>query len=139
MPRERTYAGIVGDWQRLLAPVAANGEELAHLEVSRAKLEALLAKAVQLTKDQAARAAAKQEASQQLRTIIPEGQRLANLLRVGIREHYGPRAEKLAEFELQPFRGRVSRKQKPAPEEPVPPGSSPSSPSTPQEPFKAES
>jgi hypothetical protein len=133
MSQETTYAGIVGDWQRLLAPVKANGEELAHLEVPRAKLEALMARAVELNKEQAARAADKQEASRQLREIIPEGNRLANLLRVGIREHYGPRAEKLSEFELQPFRGRAPRKSKPSPEGPVTPGGgSPSPPTTPE-------
>ena len=116
MAQETTYAGIVGDWQRLLAPVKANGEELAHLEVPRAKLEALVARVVELNKEQAARTAAKQEASKQLRVLLPAGNRLANLLRVGIREHYGPEAEKLAEFTLQPFRGRAPRKPKPTPE-----------------------
>jgi len=130
MSQETTYAGIVGDWQRLLAPVKANGEELAHLEVPRAKLEALMGRAVELNQEQAARAAAKQEASQQLRAIIPEGNRLAALLRLGIKEHYGPRAEKLAEFELKPFRGRAPRKPKPSPEGPVTPGNSSSSPPT---------
>jgi hypothetical protein len=139
MARERTHAGMVGDWQRLLAPVQANGEELAHLAAPRAKLEALMNRAVQLNQEQAARAAAKQEASRQLREVFPEGQRLANLLRVGIREHYGPRAEKLAEFDLQPFRGRASRKAKPAAEGPAAGGDSPSPPGAPGEPGNAES
>ena len=132
MAQETTYAGIVGDWQRLLAPVKANGEELAHLEVPRAKLEALIARAVELNKEQAARTAAKQETSKLLREILPEGRRLAALLRLGIKEHYGPRAEKLAEFQLQPFRGRAPRKPKPSPEGPVAPGNSPSPPTTPE-------
>jgi hypothetical protein len=128
MSQETTYAGIVGDWQRLLEPVKANGEELAHLEVPRAKLEALVSRAVELNKEQAARTAAKQEASKQLRAILTEGRRLATLLRTAVKEHYGPRAEKLTEFELQPFRGRAPRKLKPAPEGPVATGPAPSPP-----------
>jgi hypothetical protein len=37
MSQERTYAGITGDWQRLLVPVKANGEELVHLQPFRGR------------------------------------------------------------------------------------------------------
>ena len=55
-----------------------------------------------------------------------EGQRVANAVRSLLKEPYGLRAEKLAEFGLQPFRGR-SRKVKPdVPATPEPPTSEPS-------------
>src|SRR5262245_57666767 len=131
MAQETTYAGILGDWQRLLGPLRDNSAELVHLEGLRAKLEGLLAQALAIQKEQAANKAAKQEASKRLRGIVPEGRRLANLMRVGVREHFGPRAEKLAEFNLQPFRGRPRLKAKPDPEEPKQPEpTSPSPPST---------
>ena len=56
-----------------------------------------------------------QELSKQIKTLVTEGQRLANLLRSALKEHYGIRSEKLAEFNVQPFRGR-RLKAKPAPE-----------------------
>lgn len=69
-----------GDWQRLLGPLEANGEDLAHLQVLRAKLETMASQAVRLTAEQAALTAAKQEASQQLRALLPMGRRLATTL-----------------------------------------------------------
>jgi hypothetical protein len=118
---------VLGTWRRLLESVNANREDLAHLEGSRAKLEALLARAVEVNAQQAARTAAKQEATRQLREFVIDGQRVATLLRVGIREHYGIRAEKLSEFSLQPFRGR-SRKAAPAAEGPAAPDPTPTPP-----------
>lgn len=38
--------------------------------------------------------------------MISEGQRLASVVRSAVKEHYGVREEKLAEFGMQPFRGR---------------------------------
>jgi hypothetical protein len=104
--KETTAAGKVGDWQRLLAPLVANADELKHLEVPRAKLAAMVAQAADLKQQQAAQRAAKQEASKQLQEMLNEGVRLATLLRQAVKQHYGIRSEKLAEFGLQPFRGR---------------------------------
>jgi hypothetical protein len=75
--------------------------------------------------------AGKQEASKQLNTFVTEGERLATVLQLAVKQHYGIRAEKLAEFGLQPFRGRT--KAKPAPETPGTPGASgaPGAPGTP--------
>lgn len=124
MPTETTYAGKIGDWQRLLEPITANSAELVHLEGSRTKLANLLAHAVAINKQQAAHRAAKQEQTVQLRTLIADGQRLANVLRAALKEHYGIRSEKLAEFGIQPFRGR-NRKVTPAPEDPGLPSAAP--------------
>lgn len=114
MGKERTYLGKLGSWQRLITTLLANMESLAHTEVPRAKLEALLAQAVEIAKQQGALTASKQELSKQLQGIISDGERTATALRVLIKEHYGPRSEKLAEFGMQPFRGRT-RKEKPLP------------------------
>jgi hypothetical protein len=107
--KETTVAGKVGDWQRLLAPLAANGDELKHLEVPRARLAEMVAQAADLKKQQAAQRAAKQASSRQLQEMLNEGQRLATLLRQSVKQHYGIRSEKLAEFGLQPFRGRKQK------------------------------
>lgn len=127
MLREKTYTGMLGRWQRLLAPLGANLAELAHLELPHGKLQALLARALEINQQQAALTASKQEMSRQLKQIMGEGERLATLLLMAVKEHYGIRAEKLAEFGLQPFRGRP-RTAKPAPETPDPAPPVPSNP-----------
>jgi hypothetical protein len=89
--------------------VRANSADLPHLEMPLARLEALLAQGVDLTKEQAVFQASKQEATQQLQTVLTEGTRLATLLRSALKQHYGPTSEKLAEFGLKPFRGLKAR------------------------------
>jgi hypothetical protein len=124
MPKERTFKGQLGYLQRLLATLNANSGELPHLEVSREQLEALVAQALEAAGRQAVHAAIKQEATQQLNTSLVESLRLANVLRLAVKQHYGIRAEKLAEFGMQPFRGRP-RKSATAPEPPPPPAETP--------------
>ena len=117
MAKETTYAGMLGSWRRLLAALEANAAELGHLEGSRAKLERLFAETLEANSEQAALKSSKQDASRQVQSLFTAGERLATVLRLAIKEHYGIRAEKLAEFGLQPFRGR--KKLTPAPEEPA--------------------
>jgi hypothetical protein len=78
----------------------------------------MLADAQETVKQQAALTAGKQEMSKKLKSQVVEGQRVANGLRKLLKEFYGVRSEKLAEFGLQPFRG-LKRKAA-APEEPTP-------------------
>jgi hypothetical protein len=113
-------------WERLIERVAANAPELAHLEVSRAKLEALMTQARQTAAAQAAQVAAKQQASQTMKTTIAEGERLATVLLVSVKEHYGPRSEKVAEFGLKPFRGRKAKVAPETPGTPAPGSPAPS-------------
>lgn len=120
--KETTYRGMWGDWQSLAAKLEVNQEELGHLETLRLKLAALVIQAMGISQQQDAMRASKQEFSKQLRKIAAEGNRLAALLRAGVKEHYGIREEKIAEFGLQPFRGR---KAKTAAEEPGKPNPEP--------------
>jgi hypothetical protein len=106
MARETTNAGKFGSMRRLSDAMAANQAEIQHLGVGQAKLEGLLTRAQEISQDQASRTAAKQEASKQLKILFTESERLATVLRLALKEHYGIRSEKLAEFGLQPFRGR---------------------------------
>ncbi len=118
MPNGKSYSEILGDLQRLLAAVNANAGDLQHLEGSRSSLEGLVSQAQVLSQEQAALTASKQDKTQELRIVVTEGQRLGTVLRFAVKQHYGISAEKLAEFGLQPFRGR-SRKVK-EPEAPPP-------------------
>jgi len=110
-----TYAGKVNDWQRILASVAANGTDLAHLAVPQAQLTALLTQVRELKEQQAASRAVKETASLQLQDAIAQGQRLAALMRQAVKQHYGPRSPKLTEFDVQPFRGRAKSVTTPTP------------------------
>jgi hypothetical protein len=119
MSREKTYAGMLGEWQKFLASLEAN-PDLAPLEPWRNKLAGLLAQGVEMSQQQAAMAAAKQEKSKQIKTLLLEGQRLLTGIRKMIADQYGVKAEKLTEFGMRPYRGRT-RKAKPGSENPEPP------------------
>jgi hypothetical protein len=92
--------------------VAANAVDLPHLESSRQKLETMLTEVKDLTLRQASLAASKQEVSKRLEELLNGGRKLATFIQNGVKEHYGAEAEKLAEFRLQPFRGRKAKEQK---------------------------
>ncbi|MEA2600731.1 MAG: hypothetical protein QOF89_1723 [Acidobacteriota bacterium] len=49
-------------------------------------------------KQQAAFTASKQEASKQLQRLLTEGQRVADVIRTVVKDHFGPREEKIAEL-----------------------------------------
>jgi hypothetical protein len=83
-----------------------------HLETLRVQLAEMALQVRELFKEQAALRAAKQDASKRLEVLLREGDRLATLIRQAIRQHFGIRSEKLAEFGLQPFRGRKARTEK---------------------------
>ena len=127
MTKESTYKGKFGDWDRLNTMLTANAAELAHLEPLRAQLAASLAQGQAHAAQQAVHTAAKQDTSQQLRNTVVEGDRLANLLRKALQQHYGIRSEKLVEFGVKTFRGRLRAKkvENPTPA-PVPVPSTPS-------------
>ncbi|MFY9826012.1 MAG: hypothetical protein WAM82_31875 [Thermoanaerobaculia bacterium] len=120
MSKETTDAGKQGNWRLLLAALVSNIAALAHLEPLRAQLAAQLDKLVEVHNQQAGLIASKQDMSKQLRTIVIEGDRLATLLRSAVKQHYGIRSEKVAEFGVQPFRGKA-RKVTPEPEPPTAP------------------
>jgi hypothetical protein len=119
MSKETTDAGKQGDWRGLFVKMEGNAD-LAYLEPLQAQLGA--------RQDSGSRQAAGRAHRQQAGSVeaVPggdhRGDRLATLLRSAIKQHYGIRTEKVAEFGVQPFRGK-SRKAKsvPVPETPVPP------------------
>jgi hypothetical protein len=104
----------------------AAAADLSHLDVLRGQLAALGAQALELKKQQDASRAPKQNSSQELQGMIASGQRLAALLRQAVKQHYGPWSEKLAEFNLKPFRGRAkSATPTPPPPPPTPAATAP--------------
>jgi len=86
--------------------LAANIEEIRHLKEPLARLDALLALLRQLTAEQASLTAKRQEVSKRIAELTNEAQKLLTFLDVGVKQHYGNRSEKLAEYGLQPFRSK---------------------------------
>jgi hypothetical protein len=126
MGNESTYKGKIEDWDRLQERLTANAADLAHLEVLRAQLGTVMEQARQIASTQAAQRAAKQTSSQSLKSVMIEGGRLASLLRAAVKQHYGPASEKVAEFGVQPFRGRKrTPKETPTPTPAPAPGPAP--------------
>lgn len=118
MSKETTDLGKQGDWQGLVVQVVANYPDLANLEPWRVQLGAQIDKASDISKQQATLTASKQDLSKQLRVVITEGDRLATLMRSAIKQHYGIRTEKVAEFGVKPFRGKPRKSKVPVPEIP---------------------
>lgn len=125
MPKETTYAGMMGEWQHLIATLEEKADEIPNLMGSREQLKAMLEKAQDASKRQTVLVAEKQEISQQLKGFINEGQRLAHIVRLSLKAHYGIRSEKLATFRLQPFRGRKVKESEPEAPTQTPPASTP--------------
>ncbi len=130
MLRENTNAGMLGQLVRFSAALTANSSELAHLEGMRLRFEKLVSEAQAIAQQQAALVASKQQASKRLQEMLTEGLRSATGLERLLQEFYGLRAEKLAEFGLQPFRGRRRKPPEDEPETPEPeaPGTTASPP-----------
>ncbi len=132
--RETRNAGIQGDLERLSATMEANKELLPQLESFRLKLGSIVTQSLDVSKQQAAFTASKQEASKQLRRLLTDGQRVADVIRTAVRDHFGPREEKIAEFGVQPFRGRKVKTPKATPSTPT----TPSAPAGSASPVKSD-
>jgi hypothetical protein len=124
------------DWGHLQERLTADAADLAHLEVLRTRLGTVMEQARQMAAAQAAQRAAKQGTSQTLKAAITEGDRLASLLRAAVKQHYGVRSEKLAEFGVQPFRGRKRTKQEAKQPQTPPPPATPSHPTSQDKPAQ---
>lgn len=126
MTRETTYAGKLGSLTKFTKVLAMNATEVPHLEGARIRLETMLGEVQETASQQAALVASKQETSKKLKSQMVEAERLATGIRKMLTEHYGLRSEKLAEFGMQPFRGRKGKEV--TPETPEPPAA-PTAPS----------
>lgn len=101
-----SYAKSVNEWQQTLLAVEGNAADLPQVELARQKLQTILTDIQDLRIEQAIHTASKQDATNRIGLLLTEGWKVATVLRTTIRHHYGNRSEKLAEFKLQPFRGR---------------------------------
>ena len=114
-----TFSKTVTDWELLATTVAANAEDLAHLEQTRLELSVMLQRAMELGVQQDRQQAESQQTSRALEETLRKGDALAARLRAGVRAKYGYKSEKLTEFQIRPI-GRRSRVQEPEPQPEAP-------------------
>jgi hypothetical protein len=105
----------MGDLQRLSVTMEANKELLPDLEPYRLKLTGIVTQVFDVAKQQSAHKAGKQESSKQLRKLLTQGNRVADVVRTAVKDHFGPEDEKVAEFGVQPFRSRKAKTATPTP------------------------
>ena len=121
MARLRRYLNVLNGWDQVAAAQEANAAEVPQMEAFLGKLRGLLEQARNLSAQQAALTADKQEVSKQLRKTIRQGQKLVDVMRTGAQAHFGVDSEKLVEWGVQPFRGRARKEATKPPESPKKP------------------
>jgi hypothetical protein len=104
MDRVRTYAETVNGWDELLTALDQNSAELAQLELPKQRLQTIADQIKTFAAEQAAMTASRQEATQRVEFLLAQGRKLATMLRTSVREHYGNRNQRIAEFGLKPLR-----------------------------------
>ncbi len=106
MPRTRT-GHTVGDWSELAELVTPEVKADSPLvERTHGELQGFVDEIHKLVVQRDFYEARKQEVTERIQEILPEGRRTATLLRRALKQHFGPDNEKLAAFGIQPFRGR---------------------------------
>lgn len=116
-----TFSKTVTDWELLITTVAANADDLAHLEQVRLELATTLQFAMALGVQQDRQQSETQQTSRVVAETMRKGNALAARLRAGIRSKYGYKSEKLTEFQLRPSGRRSTPPPEPEqPEDPAP-------------------
>jgi hypothetical protein len=109
MPNQ-SFADIITDWEKLLATVAANKDDLQFMDSERQQLATEIAGAKEANMRQSAAQSQAQQATRDLEGFLKRGHDLADKLRFGIKARYGKRGEKLKEFGLKVFRAGGKKK-----------------------------
>jgi len=85
---------------------AANLADLPEMAPIRVKLDDVIVEVDKILVDQSAFQASKQLSTQRLKTLVDKGNKLTNVLKAMVKQHYGSGSDKLVEFGIQPFRSR---------------------------------
>jgi hypothetical protein len=109
MPKSNSFAETVNGWGELLTALEANSGDLTQLDLPRQRLQVIMDQIRSFTTEQAALTAGRQQATERVYFLLTQGRKLATVLRTSVREHYGNRSQKVAEFGLQPLRPRSRR------------------------------
>ena len=96
----------LGGLQRFNTALSVNVADYPQLTEPVALYDGSVRRLHDLTQEQAALLASKQDMTRRFQEALAETQRLATVLRLALKHHYGIDSEKLVEFGLQPFRSR---------------------------------
>ena len=118
MARNKAFADLFTDWERLLTAVNVNEPLLPELSELQEPLQAVVDEVRAIIARQDAHRAGLRADTKRLRELMVRGEDHALQLRSVIRGHLGPRNAKLAEFRLRVL-GR--RRELPVTEEPPTP------------------
>ena len=127
MAKTDRSAGDLKEWDELATAAVANAADLPQAEIARTGLVKLRDEMRELVIQRNLHQANKQQVSQRIAKIHEEGAKLATVIRVIAKQHYGNRNDKLVEFGIAPFRGRA-RKAAPTTQPPTPTGPIPTTP-----------
>lgn len=119
MANQVTTSGKLGDLQRLNAALAENAADFQGIGGVTAEFDALIQQAQDAATRQAAFTASRMAATEELQRVLRESSRLATGLRQQVKYRYGISSAKLAEFGIQPFRGRKQAAEPVSPPAPV--------------------
>src|SRR5829696_7814377 len=103
-----SFANTTTEWGKLLVTVEVNKTELPYLEERRVQLASIMERLQEASIRQATFKAQFQQATRDVEKMLSEGRDVATRMRNGIRTQYGLKAEKLAEFNMQPRRKQKS-------------------------------
>jgi hypothetical protein len=109
MSKSDLNAKDLKEWAQMTASIVANAPDLPQTDIPRAALEKLTEELRKLVGDQKLHQSTKQQISQRMKVIHGEGAKLATVLRVLVKQHYGNRNDKLVELGVKPFRGRTRK------------------------------
>lgn len=115
MAESNSYAVTVNGWDEQLTAIERNIDELPESEIPRQRLQSIVTEIRGYAAEQAALTASKQLATKRIQYLLVQGRKLSTVLRTIVREHYGNRSEKLAEFGMQPLRSRPRNPENPLP------------------------
>ena len=130
MAKTDRSASDLKEWDGLATASAANAADLPQTEIARTGLVKLRDELRELVNQRNLHQSNKQQLSQRIAKIHEEGSKLATVIRVIAKQHYGNRSDKLVEFGIPPFRGRA-RKAAAATQPPTTTGSTLTTPTTP--------
>jgi hypothetical protein len=115
MSESNSYAETVTGWEQEIIAAERNAGDIPQAEITREKLQGVLGEIRGFAAEQAVLTANKQEATKRIYLLLAKGRKISTLLRTIVREHYGNRSEKLAEFGMKPLRGRPRNPDTPNP------------------------
>ena len=106
MSKSNSYAETVNGWEELLTALEENSGDLPQLDLPRQRLQTIADQIRGFAAEQASLTASRQQATERVYFLLTQGRKLATVLRTSVREHYGNRSQKVAEFGLRPLRTR---------------------------------